>query len=434
LFLAAWLLVTPQDAETHLQAGLALKKTGDVAGAEAQFRQALEADPKLSAAHFYLASVLLDESKPREALEELQSVPLSPAVEHLLGLAYLESGDAEHAVEMFRKHSNDAQTHYYLGIALGQQGHLPAAMREFKSAIAMKPDFGAAHESLGIALRRDGDAAGALKEFQLAARSMPKNPVTLCDLGLALKEAGKWVEAEQALRAALALKPDFERARYALGLVLRMRGENGSATVQMQQVRALHDQRTADAQSRKFVLDGVAALQAGHADDARAAFEKAVALNPSNAEAHMRLGILHARLKENDAALEELSTAVAANGDLPEAHYNLARLLALLGRANEALNELQECLAIDPGQIDARMLVGNLYAERGDVGHAAGAYEEVLRRKPEFAEAHNNLGLVWLNAGKNDLAQKEFRAALKLKPDYAAAQYNLELAEKATPR
>ena len=108
-------------------------------------------------------------------------------------------------------------------------------------------------------------------------------------------------------------------------------------------------------------------------------YEKAIALKPDYAEAHLRLGILHARAKENEAALNELRTAVLADSDLPEAHYNLAKMLALLGKTDEALSELQDCLAIDPADLNARMLQGNLFAERSDGEHAAAAFREVLR-------------------------------------------------------
>jgi Flp pilus assembly protein TadD len=467
VLLAAWLVIAvaalfAQEAESHYNLGIELKKKGDLGGAKTELRRAIELNPKFNAARFYLAEILLDEEKPKEALEQLQTVPHSAAVDRLLALSYLGSGDPEKAAEVLRQHLTDAESHYYLGIALGQQGQVATAMREFKTAVAMKPDFGAAHESLGVAYRRQGDGAAALREFQLAARWMPKNAVTLCDLGVALKEAGKLPEAEQALRSALALKPDFERARYTLGIVLRLRGETRDATQQMQLVRESHARRTSNAQSQKLVmearealkagriseaqkalaeaalltpanptvyyLDGLAEEKLGNAEQAEALYNKAIALKADYAEAHLRLGILHARAKENDAALEELRIAVAADSDSAEAHYDLARLFEVLGRADESLSELQECLAIDPADTDARMLEGNLFAERRDTEHAVAAYEEVLRRKPDSAEAHNNLGLVWLNDGKMDSAQKEFRAALKLKPDYDAAQYNLNLA------
>jgi len=106
----------------------------------------------------------------------------------------------------------------------------------------------------------------------------------------------------QALRRALALKPDFERARYALGIVLQLRGEGGAATKEMQQVRESHAQRTADAQSQRIILDGTAALKAGRIDDAKAAFEEAVSLSPANANAYYLDGLAEEKLGQTGRA------------------------------------------------------------------------------------------------------------------------------------
>jgi len=453
---------TAQDtAESHVKAALALKARGDPAAAKVELKEALALDPQLNAAHFFMAEILLTEDHPQQAIDELQSVRRSPSVDRLLGLSYLETGNAERAAFFFA-HPTNAEGHYYLGIALGQLGQTQPAFKEFRMSVALQPRFGPAHESLALALRRLGDSTAALHEFQLAARYTAKNPVVLCDLGLALKGAGKLAEAEATLRSALALQPDFERARYALGIVLKMRGNDTDAAMQLHDVRQSHDIRTTKAQIRKLILDGKASLKANRPQDAKADFENARALDPSDpspyywlglaeqkldhfqaasdffaravslkpdyAEAHIRLGILHVRASENAAALEELRTAVAADPDSAEAHYDLAKLFALLGRTEESIQELQESLAIDPAYFEALMLAGNLYAEHKEPERAAAAYQKILRLNPDSAEAHNNLGLVFLNAGKKDTAAEEFRIALRLKPDYRAAQYNLNLA------
>lgn len=49
-------------------------------------------------------------------------------------------------------------------------------------------------------------------------------------------------------------------------------------------------------------------------------------------EAHMRLGVLHGKRNENEAALKELREAVLCDSDLAEAHYDLARVLTRTGK------------------------------------------------------------------------------------------------------
>jgi tetratricopeptide (TPR) repeat protein len=60
------------------------------------------------------------------------------------------------------------------------------------------------------------------------------------------------------------------------------------------------------------------------AEQALAAYEKALELKPDYAQAHSSLGLLHWR-QERSRALEEFHQAVMCDPDLAEAHYNLGR-------------------------------------------------------------------------------------------------------------
>ncbi len=115
----------PQDSEAHYNSGIALKNRGDLTAAKTEFRRAIELDPHFSAARFYLASILLAEGQPTLAIEQLKTTTRSPAVDRLLGLAYLESGKPTQAAGLFRSavtaQPKDAEAHYYLGIAIGQR-------------------------------------------------------------------------------------------------------------------------------------------------------------------------------------------------------------------------------------------------------------------------------------------------------------------------
>ena len=291
--------------------------------------------------------------------------------------------------------------------------------------------------------------------------SCRRNPLSLCDLGLALKETGDLPNAITALRQALELKPDLEKARYALGVALHKQGQTAEAAAEMRDIRQIHQSRVRLAQSNKLILEGVDLLKRKEFEQAAARFEesaklspelpssyyylglanerrdpndaqqaylKALALKPDYAEAHMRLGILYARQNNTEAALGQLHEAVLSDPDLAEAHYNLALMLSTTGKIEEAENELNEAVSISPDSFDARMLLGNLLAQQNHVDQAAAVYREVIRRSPESAEAYNNLGLVLLQAGKFSEAKSEFEGAIRRKRNYPAAHYNRGLA------
>ncbi len=223
---------------------------------------------------------------------------------------------------------------------------------------------------------------------------MPQNPIALCDLGLALKETGDIESAITNLRRAIELKPDFERAKYGLGVALQMHGQTAEAASEMREIRGLHQMRTELAESKRLILDGVQQMKATQWQDAKVRFEqaaklspdlpaayyyrgqseaklgetskalesyrKALDLAPDYAEAHMALGVLYARTGRTEAGLDQLREAVLSDPDLADAHYNLALMLVSAGDKRGALSELSEALSLDPANSDARIVVDNL--------------------------------------------------------------------------
>ena len=69
---------------------------------------------------------------------------------------------------------------------------------------------------------------------------------------------------------------------------------------------------------------GVKSYQAGKLGDAEQSFQKAIALDSDNADAHYNLGSLYDHLEQPDKAKKEYLIAISAN--VPDAYNNLARL------------------------------------------------------------------------------------------------------------
>jgi serine/threonine-protein kinase len=95
---------------------------------------------------------------------------------------------------------------------------------------------------------------------------------------------------------------------------------------------------------------------------ARAAAERAVALEPTLSDAHLALATAHLHAFEWEAALAEARRAVELEPTSSDAHYRLGFILLTSGRAEDAMPEFAAAKAIDP-----------LYAIAGAyLGHANG--------------------------------------------------------------
>jgi protein O-mannosyl-transferase len=77
---------------------------------------------------------------------------------------------------------------YNLGVALAENGDLDAAIREYREAVRISPNFTEAHTNLGIALAKKGNLDAAIREFGEALRISPNETKIRSDLELALSQ------------------------------------------------------------------------------------------------------------------------------------------------------------------------------------------------------------------------------------------------------
>jgi tetratricopeptide (TPR) repeat protein len=121
-------------------------------------------------------------------------------------------------------------------------------------------------------------------------------------------------------------------------------------------------------------------LDAASPDEARHAYEQALALDPGLADAHVNLGRLHHHGGDPARAETHYRAALALAPDDAVAHFNLGGLLEETGRATDAVLAYQRAVAADP----------------------------------DFADAHYNLGLLLDALGRRPAAMTHLRAARRL--------------------
>ncbi len=165
--------------------------------------------------HFFRAGKM---ALARGYLERaLLAAPENQRVCLLLGLACGDEGETERAKQLLRdvvKHEASFAAHYALGRLLAAEGKWPAALAEFKEALATRPSP-ETHYVVGCVYYR-------LKRNRLAARHLRKAvelneeySAALYMLGLVFLRTGDETRAEEAFRAARAAGQDESRYRIA---------------------------------------------------------------------------------------------------------------------------------------------------------------------------------------------------------------------------
>jgi TolB-like protein/DNA-binding winged helix-turn-helix (wHTH) protein/Tfp pilus assembly protein PilF len=125
---------------------------------------------------------------------------------------------------------------------------------------------------------------------------------------------------------------------------------------------------------------------------ARAAAEKAIALDDSLAEAHVSLAMVRAAYDWDWAGSEqEFKRAIQLNPNYVTAHQWYGLTLASLGRFAEAEAEVKRARELDPLSPIVNMAVAEVYAWGGRHDDAIAQYKRVLELDPSFTGAYGNL-------------------------------------------
>ncbi len=176
--------------------------------------------------------------------------------------------------------------------------------------------------------------------------------------------------------------------------------------------------------ARAFHLLGVVAHQLRR-DDAADLVGRALALDPTAAEAHNDLGAILAAQGRFDAAAASFARAVELKPDYGEALGNLGAALRRLGRLDDAAAQFARVIERAPDPVMAHVQLAMVLRQQGKLAEAAANYEKVLSLRPDFVDAHINLGAVLQELGRLDAALAHCERAVALRPDAAGARNNL---------
>jgi tetratricopeptide (TPR) repeat protein len=146
----------PKDPRAPLQIGLLMGATGRPDQAGPYYEQVLKIQPDNAVALNNLASLKADEGRDLDqalimAQQAREKAPYSAQIADTLGWVYLKKNMNAEAITAFhealQKDSSLSPTgtpqtpelHYHLAMALNQNGEIPAAVQELKTALASRP-------------------------------------------------------------------------------------------------------------------------------------------------------------------------------------------------------------------------------------------------------------------------------------------------------
>ncbi|MGY0573465.1 tetratricopeptide repeat protein [Bradyrhizobium sp. RDM12] len=252
-----------------------------------------------------------------------------PDALHLLGVLCFHAQQPASAVEWIGRAVRQApKAEYLLSLAtvLERQGRLEDARHHYSHALSLKPDDASLWNHLGNLL------------WQLERKD----------------------EAAQHLQQALALNPRYWEAAHNCGMLLLELGRHAEA------LKCFDIAEKLNPSAALYQMRAVCLSAVNRFEDAEADYEKSIALDPSLAETHNNLGLLHWRFGRLEQAFACFDRALALRPDFRAVLNNKAVVLMHLQLLDEAFATVQRSLAAAPDDAQTLFYLATLQLLTGD--------------------------------------------------------------------
>ncbi len=342
----------------HLARGEAFLKERRWQEASIEFRNALQIDDNLAAAHWGLAQSYEQLGRGAEYVEELQRT------------VKLDGKNVQARLRL---------ANAYL-LAYGRQ----------KNA-----------ELLGEAERFANEVAA----------SEPNNPDGRILQANVVFFKGDTATAERMIKEAVALDPKRVESHMGLARFYLQTNRPAEAEDVYRQAIVANDRSSlAHVEYGKFLA------QSGRTGDAEGEFRKAVDVDPENRDVRWVLASYYLVNNRLDRAEEAYNAWAHLDWEKPEGKARLADYYATVGRFDDAANLYQEIVKGAPDYTRGRYRLGEISLQRGDAQAASAQVEELLKRNPKDSDALFLRARMRASSGKLKDAIGDLKTVLDAEP------------------
>jgi Tfp pilus assembly protein PilF len=351
--------------------------------------------------HLREAHRLLSENKPDAAIPELRAVvALDPT-------------------------NIDARGN--LGVLLFFRANYADAIPQLREALRLKPDLWKIQALLGMGERRTGDTAAARADLEKSFPELSETKVRI-EAGLELIELYTSTEdldkASDVVAILRGLAPENQEIIYAAYrihsdlakeaiLSLSMLAPKSALMYQVMAHEAARrgDTQTAIREYREALnidpkLPGLhfelaemlhsLPMTAETGMETKAEYEAALAQDPFDEKAALRLAKIAEDANNQKKAYELYEQAVKLQPDDPEANYEFGKVLAAMDRVEDAEKLLEHAIQIDPTNAVIHFRLSTVYQRLGraeDAKHEAEQYKKYKDLKDKLRDTYRELNL-----------------------------------------
>ena len=451
----------PQNTDVLLFKGDLLRAQGKIEPALAAYDQVLKLQPDNNSAHINKAFLEIGSGKFDLAKADIDAArkasPNNLIIIYAQALLDFRQGKHAAALESLQTILRAAPEHMPSVLLAGAVqlalGSMPQAEQHLKKYLEKDPGNLYARKLMVSTLlksRRTKDAIDALSPALKVAQQDDTQLFALA--GETYLQAGDYTKATEYFTKASALAPKAAELHTALGLSKLALGENDRAVAEMETAAALdtkspkagvllvmthlrlkeYDKALAAAKTLEkeqpdnpltHNLKGAAYLGKNDSAAARASFEKALSIQPTNFPAVMNLVQLDLQDKKPEAAKKRLETILEKDKKNSQIMTALADLALSQGQAKEATTWLENASKENPDALQPAMLLATHYLRIGEKQKALTLAQKLQGSNSSNPEVLNILGQAQFANGDKPAALATYNRLAAMKPNSAPAQF-----------
>jgi protein O-mannosyl-transferase len=267
-----------------------------------------------------------------------------------------------HTIKTLNDDTYRSEIYWRLGNVYQLEGNTEEAIRQYKNAVRISPDFLLAQKDICLTLLKQNKLDEAIACFNEVLRQKKDTAEVHCNLATALIMQKKYDDAIKHLAKALELDLNYPNVHYKMGTTLLAAGRLQEAVAFLNEAL-----KTNASQAEVYVKLGTAYTQLGEYGPATQNFRKTLGLDPNNVDALNNLAWLLATRAEVSA--EDANKAIGFAEDAcklteykePTLLDTLAVAYAAVGRFDDAVNKASQAIEIAKanGQKDLALEIQN---------------------------------------------------------------------------
>lgn len=452
----------PKNLEVWLFKGDLMRAQGRVNDALLAYDESLKLQPDNASARIVKANLEISSRKFAEARVDIEaakkSAPNGVGVHYTQALLEFTEEKHQAALESIQQALRFAPEHMPSILLAGAihfaLGSMEQAEQNFKKYLERNPDNLYARKMLAGVMLKSGQTTRALEVLEPALNSGVKDAQLWLLAGETYLNARNPAKATEYFQKADALTPGISAVHTALGMSKLAQGANAEAVAELEKAvkgtgatsqasimlitthlrnndldKALAAAKAMEKGEPKNPLAhnllGTVYQSKGDKVNARASFDKALALDAVNFSAITSLSQLDLTENKADAAKKRLEAFLQTDKKNVQAMTALANIAFATGQKDAGRTWLERAVSENPASVPAARVLVTYYLQNGDAAKARSLASKLQADHPTDAGALELLAQVQAQTGERSAAVAAYQKLAVLKPDSAAVQLQI---------